>query len=1218
VSQTNNVSLPAKYKPTMIRLLSLVLALFATIGLSAQTSPFQFSGSVAISADIQDVKTVTVDLDLLRDELKQAPLEFQGTKSKTTVNLPLPGGGFAEFAVYNSPMVDDAELGGYRISGPWGGGRIATSPRGMSAVLRGPNGYVVIEPMEDNSGNYRVADYSDFMTMVAEAEGTPSCGYEDSNMPDYAGMELSEAALELGAAAGATNGLKAGNEARELRVYDLIITNTGEFAQRVGGSKAAVRDAFNTVANAINGIFENEVGVRMQLTIIDTLIFLDPATDPYVNSSMGTALLGQVLPAFTEAGVAVSTYDLGHILTGGCSDVGGVVSGNACSDGGKTRGVTCVGGSLLGAALRIMAHEVAHQFAVSHSWNNCPGNDGQRASGTAFEPGSGTTIMSYSGACGSQNIGGEQAYYHVGSLQQFLTFTRETGAADCATVMETDNFTPDVSFDYTDDFTIPVSTPFRLTGEATDANGDDLTYTWEQYDLGPASDINDPSGNAPLFRSLFPLADGNVRYFPNLPRILNDVQSLAEVLPTYTRDMTFRLTARDNNAMAGGVDWKELHFLTSEDAGPFLVDDPEGGDLRVGEYREITWDVANTDQAPVNCKRVNILMSTNGGESFDVVLAENAPNIGSAFITVPEEALTNVGRIMVEAADNIFLNVNTSEFNVLVAEVPSFTLESSTRFEEVCLPEVLTIGLSTGSILEFAAPISFSVDTGNLPEGVTAEFSEEILIPGNSGSLTVDLSNVRYSGPLEFTVIAVAEGQDTARRIILLDVTDNDYSDLATTSPEEGTTGIILATTFNWTEAVNADTYEIEIATSPTFSETSLFERADGLTASTYLPAEFFDANTLYFWRIRPTNVCGVGEWTDPNSFRTVNSSCTPYATVDDVALPGSGPAYVRISTLFIEESGAISDVNLPNVNVRYNFVSKLTLTLTSPAGTRVVLYEEKCFSTNRLDLGFDDDAPVEVACPPDDERVFIPKGALADFNGEDIFGEWVLEVGVSETGNGAGSIVSWDIEFCADVNASALSRINNTATEVPPLERAVIQKQKLSATSDAYDSGSVTYTLTSLPAAGRLLLHGNELVVGGTFRQADINGLGLYYENTDADADTDDFGYVITTPDGAYLAGAYHDILIFEGAVVSNRNVNAIDAGLKVFPNPVANDLSIRWEVAINRNITVELFDMNGRLLQSRSVAGAAKAATLNTSALPAGVYLLRVDGAVRRVVKR
>ena len=135
-----------------------------------------------------------------------------------------------------------------------------------------------------------------------------------------------------------------------------------------------------------------------------------------------------------------------------------------------------------------MAHEIAHQFTVSHSWNNCPSNQGQRAGNTAFEPGSGTTIMSYAGACGDQNIGPEEAYYHTGSLEQFLFFTREGGAQECATVIETANVTPDVTLPYEDGFFIPKSTPFRLTGSATDANdpADQLTYTWEQYDLGQA------------------------------------------------------------------------------------------------------------------------------------------------------------------------------------------------------------------------------------------------------------------------------------------------------------------------------------------------------------------------------------------------------------------------------------------------------------------------------------------------------------------------------------------------------------------------------------------------------------------------------------------------------------------------------------------------------------------------------------------------------------
>ncbi|MFT5998391.1 MAG: subtilisin-like proprotein convertase family protein [Neolewinella sp.] len=1204
----------------MIRFLTLALAFCCAMSLTAQSSAFEFSGTVAVASGVDDVRTTTVDLNKLRKVLLKAPLEFQGLKSNTTLSLPLPNGDFADFTAYNSPLqTSHPELGGFKIHGPWGGGRISTSDAGISVVARGPNGYFIIDPIQEQPGQYRVSEYGDFMAMLGESQGALSCGYDDTSMPDYSELEIDPDMIDLGEVAGTTKGLKAGNEARELRVYDLIMTCTGEFAAQNGGTVASVSAAFNTAANTINGIFENELGIRMNLIILDTLIFLDGALDGFATPTVGTSLLGEVLPAFQMAGVSADQYDLGHILTSGCSDVGGVVGGRACT-GGKTRGVTCVrNGNVVGAALRIMAHEVAHQFAVGHSWNTCPGSEGQRASDSAFEPGSGTTIMSYSGACSEENIGSDDAYYHVGSLDQFLTYSRVTGGADCATQVETSNFTPDVSFDYVDDFYIPVSTPFRLEGTATDANNDDLTFVWEQYDLGPSSPIREPRGNAPLFRSFRPSVEGNLRYFPQLFDIVQHNDDRTETLPSYSRDLTFRLVARDNNAEAGGVDWEEIHFFSDETAGPFLVNNPADTEWFVGDYREVTWDVANTDQAPVNCQRVNIVMSTDGGSTFDVVLVENVANNGSAFVTVPTEALSTEALIMVEAADNVFLNVNTNSFRVVPAVVPSFTLEPSVRFDNICLPDVVEIDLSSGSILDFVAPIALSIEEGDVPAGATVSFSSPNLTPGETATMTVDLGEVRFGGTLELTIIAVAEGLDTARRTVILEVTDNDYSGLATIAPAEGTAGIILATNFDWTDAVNADTYEIEIGSSPTFSEATIFERAGGLTGSEYLPAEFFAANTLYFWRIRPANVCGPGAWSAPNSFRTINSECNSFVPDDlPIGLPGSGPAFTRESRLFIEQSGSISDLNLPNVNIQYNFASTVTLALISPAGTRVVLYEEKCFSTNKIDLGFDDDAPINVTCPPDDRRVFKPEGSLAEFNNEDTFGEWILEVKVGETGGSAGSIQGWQVEFCADVSAVAPQSINNTATEVLPLGRSVILKEKLSVTSTAFPNELVQYTITDLPDAGRLMLYGAELMVGDTFQQDDINGLGLFYENTDDSADTDDFGFLVTTPDGGYLPIAYHDIIVTEGAITSNRSVNAIDAGLVVFPNPVGDVLSIRWDLAMNQQLSLELFDLNGRMLQQKAVAGATKSASLDMTALPSGVYLLRIDGAVRRIVKR
>ncbi len=61
-------------------------------------------------------------------------------------------------------------------------------------------------------------------------------------------------------------------------------------------------------------------------------------------------------------------------------------------------------------------------------------------------------------------------------------------------------------------FTIPRQTPFVLSASASDANGDSLTYTWEQFDLGAqttsALSAGSDRGEGPLFRSRPPSSPG--------------------------------------------------------------------------------------------------------------------------------------------------------------------------------------------------------------------------------------------------------------------------------------------------------------------------------------------------------------------------------------------------------------------------------------------------------------------------------------------------------------------------------------------------------------------------------------------------------------------------------------------------------------------------------------------------------------------------------------
>jgi hypothetical protein len=214
-------------------------------------------------------------------------------------------------------------------------------------------------------------------------------------------------------------------------------------------------------------------------------------------------------------------------------------------------------------------------------------------------------------------------------------------------------------------YTIPAQTYFKLTGAASDPNGDALTYNWEEFDLGTASPPNTDNGSRPIFRS-FNATTSPSRYFPRLSDILNNVvpPTFGESLPTTTRTMNFRLTARDNRAGGGGVDYDTMSVSVIGTAGPFQVTAPNTAVTWQGfSSQTVTWNVANTSAAPVSCANVNILLSTDGGNTFPTVLAANTPNDGSQSIVVPNTATSNA-RIQVACATSIFFDVGNANFTI--------------------------------------------------------------------------------------------------------------------------------------------------------------------------------------------------------------------------------------------------------------------------------------------------------------------------------------------------------------------------------------------------------------------------------------------------------------------------------------------------------------------------------------------------------------------------
>ncbi|MEE8522829.1 MAG: zinc-dependent metalloprotease family protein, partial [Thermoanaerobaculia bacterium] len=599
-------------------------------------------------------RTLRLDRWAAREILAAAPLETgTGLSAREVVlSLPLPEGGFGRFRIVESPIMEPGlaakfpEIKTYRgqgIDDPWATARLDQTPAGFHAMILSPGGNVYIDPYRRDDPDH----YVSYLTHDVRRAGKAfACGVTSHDSP---------AGKVLPAVSKATSG-------STLRTYRVAVAATGEYTAFHGGTVAQGQAAIVTAMNRVNGIYERDVAIRMVLVADnDQVVYTNSGTDPYSNGN-GSTMLGQN-QSNLDSVIGSANYDIGHVFsTGG----GGVASLRVpCVSGSKARGVTGQSAPTGDPFwVDFVAHEMGHQWGGNHTFNGNAGScaGGNRNGSTAYEPGSGTTIQAYAGICGAQDIqNNSDDHFHGISLDEIISYSTTGSGNGCPVATATGNSPPTVQAGAA--YTIPLDTPFELCGSATDPESDPLTYGWEQFDLGPAGAPNNPSGNAPIFRSFSPLTSP-CRSFPQLSDLVNNTQTLGELLPSYARTMNFRLTARDNRSGGGGVNDDSTTVTASSVGGPFLVTAPNTAlTWSVGTSQSVTWNVAGTDLSPISCSAVDILLSTDGGTTYSVTLASGVPNSGSRSITVPAAATTSA-RVKVQCVGNIFFDISNANFTI--------------------------------------------------------------------------------------------------------------------------------------------------------------------------------------------------------------------------------------------------------------------------------------------------------------------------------------------------------------------------------------------------------------------------------------------------------------------------------------------------------------------------------------------------------------------------
>ena len=421
-----------------------------------------------------------------------------------------------------------------------------------------------------------------------------------------------------------------------LRFYRLALPVTLSSFQSDFGSNATQVYAFWQEAETFLNKLYIPLGICFE--VVEDARLIASSRNDIDNNPINAASYGTEL---TNGLIGEGSYDVGLWISlpadgdnSGVSALSGAYSTVAKGSGYAVADVTVVG------------HELGHLFGAQHV------HDG----GVATEPGFGSSIMGY---------GDQLPFFSVASLRAIrseMVSKNHSFYADAARtqlvgsnggnnyvygVVPGTSSAPMISATgMKASYSIPKGACFAMPIPATDANGDRLTYAFQQYEDGAVFHAYAPQeSNVVDFRpsyilwadddNMFTAEDGS-----NIPSMAAGTYNFAAVVNDLPAASNMTLAAMQSNPFYSHYDAFQTQ-VTIVDGKPFTVSlSPNKASYAAGEKVTVSWGV-NSNY--FGTQRVNIRMSDDYGKTFKYTLAENVDVwADSCQVTMPDLNLTTV------------------------------------------------------------------------------------------------------------------------------------------------------------------------------------------------------------------------------------------------------------------------------------------------------------------------------------------------------------------------------------------------------------------------------------------------------------------------------------------------------------------------------------------------------------------------------------------------